>query len=46
VLLYLSTAGTSSTVSPTGNGNTVRLIGYPLSATSIYFKPETGYIQY
>ena len=45
--LYLdtSTAGTWTNIAPSGSGDIVRIIGYALSTTVLYFDPDKSYLE-
>ncbi len=43
--VYLGDGGAITQTAPSGSGDNVRIIGYALSATSIYFNPDNTYIE-
>ena len=44
-LLYLAASGGAITATaPSGSGNVIRVVGYAITATTIYFYPEPGYM--
>lgn len=46
VELYIHTApGNPTATKPSGSGDIVRIIGYPYSATVIWFEPDTAYAE-
>ena len=44
-ILYLTTSGNLTTTIPTTTNNTLRIMGYALTADEIYFDPDNTYIQ-
>ena len=43
--VYLGDGGALTQTAPSGSGDHVRVVGYALSATSIYFNPDNTYIE-
>jgi len=45
-VMYLSaTAGAITNTAPSGSGDIVRIIGYALSTTVLYFNPDKSYLE-
>ncbi|MHA1305556.1 MAG: hypothetical protein ACTSPI_17790, partial [Candidatus Heimdallarchaeaceae archaeon] len=40
-----TTAGAFTTTAPSGSGDIVRIIGWTLSATSLYFRPDAAWVE-